>query len=207
MKLIVGLGNTGGEYEQTRHNIGFEVVEKIAFGQQEKVGFKEDKKLETQIAKVVLDGEKAFLAKPLTYMNLSGRAVAKIINYYNLKVSDLVVIHDDLDLKLGQIQIKSGGGAGGHHGLESIVESLGTKDFIRIRLGIGKMKEKKVMTKNQGVKYVLQRFNAVEKKVIEESIMVAVEAVKCLLKNDVLFCMNRYNKKISDNMPMELDAS
>lgn len=136
MKILVGLGNPERHYENTRHNIGFAVIDHLAT----KAGaeLRAEKKFQSLIAKTTLERKEVLLVKPLTYMNLSGQAVAAIINWYKLPLSELMIIHDDVSLPLGRIRIKRGDGAGGQHGVESIIASLGNKkDFDRIRVGVG----------------------------------------------------------------------
>jgi PTH1 family peptidyl-tRNA hydrolase len=139
MKLIVGLGNPGSQYAKTRHNIGFIVIDDLA-QRLSASDWKLDKKLEAELAEVQIEDEKVLLAKPQTYMNDSGRSVRKIMNFYKDKMSadQLWVIHDDIDLEVNAILIKIGGSAGGQKGVQSIIDTLGTPDFHRIRVGIGR---------------------------------------------------------------------
>lgn len=207
MKLIVGLGNVGDEYKDTRHNVGFEVVEKMI----QKLGFDEigkiDKKMSCRLLVGNWGGQKIVFMMPTTYMNNSGLAVEKVKNYYQIDEKDILIIHDDLDLSLGQLMIKKGGGSGGHHGVESVMKSLSSNIFLRIRIGIGKDKNSPVMDKITGANYVLGRFEKNEMKQVAESIEMASDAVVCCLEKQTDICMNLYNKKISNNMPMESDAS
>ena len=185
MKMIVGLGNPGKEYMYTKHNVGFMVVDAIAEKLQVRVEKKEFQAL-TQIA--TWDGEKILLVKPLTYMNLSGQSVIELLNYYKDRIDDLLVIHDDLDLPVGQLRFKQGGSAGGHNGIKNIIAHLNSTDFDRLKIGIGRGKGD---TKN----YVLTPFIGVEKKAIEEAVGISVDAVTCWLKEGMTPSMNKYNGK------------
>lgn len=134
MKLIVGLGNPGVKYEKARHNVGFMVVGRLY--QRSKI---KDQKLDQKLkAEIVIIDNDVIVVKPQTYMNLSGEAVVLVKNYYKIPVSDIWVIHDDVDLEVGRIKIQIGGGSAGHNGLNSIIEKLGTEDFVRFRVGIGR---------------------------------------------------------------------
>lgn len=203
MKLIVGLGNPGQEYESTRHNVGFEVMDvfkdELERLDNEKINWRENKKLECELIKV----HDYILIKPLTFMNLSGRAVAKVTDYYQIDHRDVVLIHDDLDLNVGVINIRSAGGSGGHHGVDSVKNVLGDSNFIRIRVGVGKKENKQVMTQAEGVDYVLSKFGTKERELIEDTKKKCVEALFCCLTRSIEQCQNIYNKKISNNLPME----
>jgi len=145
MYLIVGLGNPGREYKDTRHNIGFMTVEVLA--RKWGINWQTDGKKKSLKAQKFIEGTEIILLKPQTFMNLSGEAVAKVANFYKIKTGDIIVIHDDIDLSLGQLKIQKGGGTAGHHGLESIVKCLGTGDFVRIRVGIGRPMGNKQISK------------------------------------------------------------
>jgi len=135
MKLIIGLGNPGEKYEKTRHNIGFRAVDKF----QRNNNFPEfsfPKKFQAEISKGILNNEKIIIAKPQTFMNLSGKAIKALIKNYKLETKNLIIVHDDIDLPLEKIRIVKNRGAGGHRGVESIIQGLGTKNFIRFRFGI-----------------------------------------------------------------------
>lgn len=137
MYLIAGLGNPGHEYENTRHNMGFKVVEALAF-HLEIDYLKRKKKCESLIAESIYNGTKVILAEPQTFMNNSGIAISSLLKWYKIDPTHLILIYDDLDLEIGQIRIRSEGGAGGHHGVESTIQHVGRKDFIRVRVGIGR---------------------------------------------------------------------
>lgn len=187
MKIIVGLGNPGRKYERTRHNAGFMAIDELAGLL--RVELKQEKH-HALICRARVGPEEAVLAKPQTYMNESGRAVAAILRAAYSAVSDLIVLHDELDLPLGAVKIKTGGGHGGHNGLRSIIESLGTADFIRIRIGIGRPAP--------GVDpadYVLSPFLSGERQVLPEVTARATEAVKAIVLEGPARAMNIFNKK------------
>ncbi|MBC2856233.1 MAG: aminoacyl-tRNA hydrolase [Cetobacterium sp.] len=188
MKLIVGLGNPGREYERTRHNVGFEIIDDIA-KQISVTGFKE--KYQGLLAEGNLGGEKVLLLKPQTYMNLSGNSVAQVVKFYKIDpVTEMIVIFDDMDLPLGKIRVKEKGSAGGHNGIKSIISHLG-QDFMRIKCGIGKAK-----TKDENVNFVLGRFTKEEQDSVNEMSVDAISAVKDIVKDtqlDKIF--QKYNKK------------
>lgn len=189
MKLIVGLGNPGEKYARTRHNLGFMVVEAL-FQHLEpvkKTVWKENKKFDCLIARL---GD-LILAKPQTMMNASGFAVAKLANFYKIKPEEIWVIHDDVDILLGRIKIRQGGAAAGHHGVESIIEHLGTDDFVRFRLGIGHPGRG---ADTQVEKYVLREFDINEAGELKLTIKKAVEAIQIALGKGLEKAMNRFNQ-------------
>ncbi len=176
MKLFIGLGNLGKKYQNTRHNIGFWFLDVLAAHPEiSKIGkslrFKNQKKLESKITETIANGEKIILVKPQTYMNLSGKAVKKILNYYQAQISDLIIISDDIDLPVGIARIRLTGKSGGHKGIQNIIDTLGKKDFTRIKIGINSIK-KPVNPRNQinTVNFVLGKFNKREEKIIEKII-------------------------------------
>ena len=185
MKLIVGLGNPGKKYEDTRHNIGFMVLDLLA----EKLGgsFVEKKKHNAMLSSVQRDGETLLLAKPLTYMNASGDAVGSLLDYYGLGPSDLVVLVDDLTLDPGVLRIRPKGSSGGQNGIASIIKRLGTQDFVRIKLGIGKPAH------GDAISHVLGRFLDEEWERVEPAIQRAAQAVLFLLEEGTDKAMNEYN--------------
>lgn len=190
-KLIVGLGNPGTQYDDTRHNIGFAILN--AFGEKYKIKGNEDKDLLSWYGKGNLQindiEHEIFLVWPMTYMNNSGDAVLRLINWFKLEVNDLIVVHDEVALDLGKIRIGFNNGSAGHHGIESIIQNLnGNQAFTRIRIGVGpdpggdKRRD-----------YVLEKFTKNEKAILEKVIQVSVEALETLMVEDVNFAMNRYN--------------
>jgi peptidyl-tRNA hydrolase, PTH1 family len=196
MKLIIGLGNPGREYESTRHNIGFMVVDKLAreIGE-ESAEWSKDAKHESLVAKA---GD-VLLVKPQTFMNLSGAAVRGLVNYYKLTPGDVWVIHDDIDLPLGKIRIRENGASGGHNGVDSIIKALDTDKFTRFRLGTGRGKEStglnmdKQMSHKSVIDYVLSKFHLSEAGSFKHLIKNGVEAVRIALTEGVDKAMNRFN--------------
>ncbi|MEG6520655.1 aminoacyl-tRNA hydrolase [Desulfotomaculum sp. 1211_IL3151] len=185
MKLIVGLGNPGGEYAQTRHNVGFMVVDELAAS----LGVRAEKKQhKALLGQVNIGPEKVILAKPQTFMNLSGQSVVALMNWYKLALEDLLVIVDDMDLPPGTLRIRKNGSAGGQRGLQNIIELLGTQDFARMRVGIGR-------SAYGSVGHVLGKISEEEAKSIGPAIETAVEAVRVWVLEGTSVVMNRYNKK------------
>lgn len=183
--LIVGLGNRGKRYELTRHNIGFLVVDRFA---QKNGIFLNEKRGGAQIGRGIVVGKGVLLAKPLSYMNRSGRPVLKLIEELNISLDHLLVIHDDLDLKVGQIRIKKRGGHGGHRGVKSIMESLQRDEFMRLKVGIGKPEDPE-----KTEEFVLTTFSHYEILILNESIEKASKAVETILLNGIEKAMNMYN--------------
>ena len=188
MKLIVGLGNPGIEYQFTPHNLGFLTIDRIANGLGIEVRNRQCRAL---TARATIAGEPVVLAKPETYMNLSGLSVLELVAEHQIDVSrDLIVVYDELDLPLGTIRIRQRGSSAGHNGMESILGALGTDEFLRIRLGIAP--SHKVA---DGVKYVLTPFRKAQEKVVDEVLDTAVLAVEVILKEGPEAAMNRFNRK------------
>lgn len=184
MKLLVGLGNPGSEYAETRHNAGFRVIDMLA----RRLGVQVDKPfLRALVGRGEINEFRVILAKPLTYMNASGEAVAALLRWYKLTPADLLVVYDDMDLPPGVVRIRPKGGSGGHRGLASVVEHVGTKEFARLRVGIGKP------ASGDPVNWVLGKFAGEEKKVIEPVLERAVEAICTFVTRGINEAMNRYN--------------
>lgn len=184
MWVICGLGNPGKEYERTRHNFGFLVLEVLA--KKKGLKFEFEPQLEAEIATLK---NRAILVKPLTYMNLSGRAVNKVLKKYHITPQSLLVIHDDLDLPLGRIKLIPKGGAGGHRGVLSIMEALGTGDFPRMKLGVGKPKDQDVK------EYVLSPFSEAEMSVVERVVERAIQGLEEILYVGLQKAMNKVNSE------------
>lgn len=188
MYIIVGLGNPKKEYENTRHNIGFDVIETLA--KKENISVIE-KKHKAIIGKGYIDGQKVILAKPQTYMNLSGESVRELIDYYKIdETEELIVIADDISLDVGQLRIRKKGSAGGHNGLKNIISHLGHDNFIRIKMGVGE--------KPKGydlADYVLGHFTTDERKVMNEASENAADAIRIVISEDADTAMNQYNQK------------
>ena len=188
MKLIVGLGNPGIEYQFTPHNLGFLTIDRIANGLGIEVRNRQCRAL---TARVTVAGEMAVLAKPETYMNLSGFSVRELVDEHQVDVKrDLIVIYDELDLPLGAIRVRQRGSSAGHNGMESVLGALGTDEILRIRLGIAP--DRKV---TDGVKYVLTPFRKAQETVVDELLDTAVQAVEVILKDGPAAAMNRFNRK------------
>jgi PTH1 family peptidyl-tRNA hydrolase len=187
MKLIVGLGNPGKKYEKTRHNIGFMVIDELL----NRHGFKLDKKkFNGKYAMEVIHGEKVILLQPQTFMNLSGDAVRPLIDYYDISTRDVLVIYDDLDLPTGKIRLRAKGGHGGHNGMRSLIDHLGTKEFNRIRFGVGRPEDAMPI-----VNYVLQDFPKAEMDTVQASIDTSADACEAWLEGKpFLEVMNDYNR-------------
>ncbi|NOX96919.1 MAG: aminoacyl-tRNA hydrolase [Nitrospirae bacterium] len=186
MKLIFGLGNPGKRFEETRHNIGFRIIDKLA----ELLYIDVRKRAHASLfGQGNVEGEKVILAKPLAYMNKSGHAVSSFLCYYRVLPEDLLVIYDDADLEVGCLRIRSRGGAGGHRGIESIISCLGREDFPRLRIGIkGKGRDSRLAD------YVLKKFDEEERIIVDRVVAEAAEAVQCLIKEGVANAMNKYNR-------------
>lgn len=195
MKLIVGLGNIGRQYENTRHNIGFMVADELA--RRWKAGpWKEDK---NALYVEYRTSEKVFLIKPTTYMNNSGLAVGNYARFYNILPEDIAVIQDDMDMACGQTRIRQKGSSGGHNGIRSTAEHLGTDAFLRFKIGIGHpVHEQQVV-----VDHVLHPFVGEQKTLIEKAVLDTADAVELWLKADVSEVMQRYNKKAPKKKPLE----
>jgi PTH1 family peptidyl-tRNA hydrolase len=188
VKLIVGLGNPGIEYQFTPHNLGFLAIDRIANNLGVEIRNRQCRAL---TARAVIAGQPVILAKPETFMNLSGLSVRELVAEYQVDVkSDLIVIYDELDLPLGAIRIRTRGSSAGHNGMESILGALGTDELLRIRLGIAP--ERKV---TDGVKFVLTPFRKAQLKVVDEVLDIAAEAVELILKEGPAAAMNRFNRK------------
>ncbi len=185
MKVVAGLGNPGIKYDNTPHNIGFAVVDRLA--EKLNAGWTSSRSFRACTAKVTWKGSPLLLVKPQTFMNLSGTSLAQILHYFRCGPGDLAVVLDDADLPLGRLRIRGKGGAGGHRGLTSIIESLGTDDFARVRVGIGRD------TDGNLVDHVLSKFGKESAELVAESVQTAAEAALCLIENDLNESMNRYN--------------
>ncbi len=188
MWVIAGLGNPGEKYAATRHNIGFMVLDRLS----DKFRVPFTAKDDYSLGKGSIDHVNVILLKPLTYMNLSGAAVRKILKKANLiqdgEITNFIVIHDDLDLETGVVKIRRNGSSGGHKGIESIIRETGSRDFIRVKVGIGRDREIPVE------EYVLRRFRPAEKKMVEDGILQAVHAIETILTGGIEKAMNACNR-------------
>lgn len=177
IKMMVGLGNPGSEYEQTRHNAGFWFIDELAW--QYKATLKEEKKFFGSVARISISGSDLWLLKPSTFMNRSGQAVAALAQFYKIKPEEILVVHDELDIPCGRIKFKLGGGNGGHNGLKDIQARLGTPDFYRLRLGIDHPGERNLV-----VGYVLNKPSPEHRQQIDEAINKSLKAVPILLAGE-----------------------
>lgn len=186
MFLVMGLGNPGPEYEKTRHNIGFRLVDELA------------SKLKTPVTKPLfksftgrasVSGKTVILAKPQTYMNLSGNAAAALMNWFKIPLDGLIVVYDDIDLPPGKVRIRFRGGHGGHRGMESLIKNLGSGDFVRVRIGVGRPPNPSYDVAD----WVLGRFSAEEEELVGQALDRAAEAVLTVLNQGITAAMNRFN--------------
>lgn len=188
MYVIAGLGNPGPKYVNTRHNIGYDVIDRLAEAENISVLEKKHKAI---IGKGIVAGEKCILAKPVTFMNLSGESIRELVDYYKVdETAQLIVISDDISLDVGQIRVRKKGSAGGHNGLKNIIANLGHEEFMRVKMGVGE--------KPKGwdlVDYVLGHFSDGERKAMDEACERAVEAIHMMIAGEADAAMNRFNTK------------
>jgi len=192
LHLIVGLGNPGLDYAQTRHNAGFMLVEMLAH--RWRSGWNNEKKFQAQIAKVERDTKRVVLCKPQTFMNLSGAAVRAVVNFYHAPLGKLIVAVDDADLPLGEIRLRPSGSSGGHHGLESVEQHLGSREYARLRLGIGRTDGRREI-----VGHVLGKLSAAELALMEKILARAADQVECWLVHGLQKAMSQFNGVVEDS--------
>ena len=185
MKLVIGLGNIGDKYCFTRHNVGFMVLDKWALNNN--LPFKEDKKLKCFIAKFRFNGEDVILAKPTTFMNLSGESAIAIANYFKIDLKDVLIIYDDLSLDLGRLRFRANGSDGGHNGIKSIIKHLGTSNIHRLKVGIGP--QPPIPSES----FVLQNFSKEQSEILKEALKRSVDAVEYYLTNGIEKAQNAFN--------------
>ena len=190
--LIAGLGNPGREYRGTRHNAGFMVADRL--GERWRSDWKTERRFEARVAQVRLGGSTVWLCQPLTFMNLSGRAVVAVLNYHRIPAGSLLVTVDDADLPLGSLRLRGEGSSGGHHGLESMEASLGTRGFARQRIGIGRRPE----GRREITDHVLGRFSDDEAAVLDQVLVRAADQVECWLNDGLKRAMDRYNGRLPE---------
>ncbi len=191
MKLVAGLGNPGKEYASTKHNLGFLAIDEIA----RRAGIDlTKKKFRGVYGEGFLSGEKLILLKPETYMNRSGESVSEAAVFYNISPTDIIIIHDEMDLPAGTLRVKAGGGSAGHNGIRSIIDRIGSPEFIRIRIGIGKPGGK-----SKGAAHVLSRFGSGEEDAVKASVERAADAVLELIENGLERTMNKFNVRSPEN--------
>lgn len=186
MKLIIGLGNIGKEYENTRHNAGFMAIDRLA--KLLDMSFDQEK-FSAYFSKKKIDGEDVILLKPTTYMNNSGIALRQCMDFYKITPDEILVLYDDMDMPVGKLRLRQKGSAGGHNGIKSIISHIGTQEFDRIRIGIGKDKRIPV------VDWVLGKFPIDQQDDLNQALEQAAQAAKFSLKHSFSDTMNRYNKK------------
>ncbi|MCM1053058.1 MAG: aminoacyl-tRNA hydrolase [Ruminococcus sp.] len=192
MKLIVGLGNPGLEYHNTRHNIGFMTIDNYLNHLKTKYNLSNvnwQTKFKAEYLNLNINNEKVFLVKPTTYMNLSGESIIEFVNYYKIDIKDILIIHDDLDLKFGTYRLKKDSSSGGHNGIKSIINNLGTNAFTRLKIGISSNKE--IDTKD----YVLGHFSSEESEKLNNLYPTFNNIIDEFLKDDINKLMNKYNRK------------
>lgn len=183
MKVVVGIGNIGKRYEGTRHNVGFDVVDMLARADGIEIG---KKRFDALVGEGTIAGERVVLVKPQTYVNNSGLSVRSVLDWWKASSADLMVVCDDANLELGKLRVRRDGSSGGHNGLTSIISHLGTEEFPRLRIGIGRRE-------GELVGHVLGRFSASERKVMDESYIDGVRALTVWITDGVERCMNEFN--------------
>lgn len=187
MKIIAGLGNPGAEYAHTKHNVGFMLVDALA----EELGIDAwREKFNALVAEGRIGAEKVLLVKPLTYMNESGRALAPLLDWYKLAPEELIVVHDDMDIAVGTIRLRRKGSAGGHNGIKSLLAHIGSQEFSRVRIGIGRPLPGWTV-----VRHVLAPFSAEDGPKVHEAIAYLLPAVECIVTDGIDMAMNRYNPR------------
>lgn len=190
MKLLVGLGNPGSKYDGTRHNVGFAVIDEIARRLQEPL---RGGKGEYEMSKTTYKGSTVILLKPMTYMNLSGKAVQHAMQFFKISVSDVLVVCDDLNLPLGAVRMRPSGSDGGQNGLKNIIQMLGRDDFARLRFGIGSPQDK-----GGASSHVLGKFSQEELPIVEDTTRYCADAALSFIENGLSITMTRYNRKPTD---------
>jgi PTH1 family peptidyl-tRNA hydrolase len=188
VKLIAGLGNPGPRYADSRHNVGFRVVDEVARRWTADVS-RYDRHFEGLLSQATPGGDTVLLLKPLTYMNESGRSVAAVWRFYKLAAADVLIVHDDLDLPVGQVRLRAGGSSGGHKGMDDVIRYLGSDEIPRLRIGIGKVH------RDATVEYVLSRFEPQERPAIETALGRAADAVDCWRTHGIEAAMNEFNRR------------
>ncbi len=209
MKIIAGLGNPGEKYKNTRHNAGFIITEVLASKHNIKGSF--NSKFNAITGKGLIDGEEVVIVQPLTYMNLSGEAVIKVLNWYKIEIPDLLVVYDDISLDLGRIRFRPSGSAGGHNGIESIISSCASQKFARLKVGIGPLRSgsearsgdakaaaiqgKLIPSPGEHLlkSFVLEKFSEEETKILEKIIPLSTEAIEDYIYNGITFVQDKYN--------------
>ena len=187
MYIIVGLGNPGKQYEHTRHNVGFEVIDRLA---EKHDILMTERKHRAFCGKGLIGGQKVMLVKPQTFMNLSGESVKSAVEFYQIGMDELIVVYDDVSLSPGQLRIRRAGSAGGHNGIKNIIAQLGTQEFPRVKVGVGEKPERMDLAD-----YVLSHFSKGEWEMMEEAFKEAADAVEVMIADGADAAMNRFNAK------------
>ena len=187
MYIIVGLGNPGKQYEHTRHNVGFEVIDRLA---EKHDILMTERKHRAFCGKGLISGQKVMLVKPQTFMNLSGESVKSAVDFYQIGTDELIVVYDDVSLSPGQLRIRRSGSAGGHNGIKNIIAQLGTQEFPRVKVGVGEKPERMDLAD-----YVLSHFSKGEWEMMEEAFKEAADAVEVMIADGADAAMNRFNAK------------
>ena len=193
MKIVVGLGNPGKQYQNNRHNVGFRCIDHLA---KEHSTVIKKSSCQSDIARVTINGKEVLLVKPRTYVNLSGDTVTCILKKNHASLSDLIVIYDDLDLPTGRIRIRPVGSAGGHRGIKSIIQRTGSQEFNRIRVGISRPPADSVyVDEDEIVDYVLGDFPPDEDEIVRQAVRNAADAVQCIISEGINIAMNKFNRR------------
>lgn len=193
LRLVVGLGNPGLQYARNRHNVGFMLLDRLAAEQHAEFSHK---RFDSKLCEITLEGKRVLLVKPQTYMNSSGSAVEGAAAFYHIPTNEIMIVHDDLDLPLGRLRVRSGGGAGGHHGVESVIDKMGTDEIPRLRIGIGRPDT------HEDVGHVLGNFSEVEKSLIEDVLDQGEQALRVWLSSGIISAMNQFNQ-LKQTKPQE----
>ncbi|HEY6477544.1 MAG TPA: aminoacyl-tRNA hydrolase [Polyangia bacterium] len=195
MRLVVGLGNPGPEYQDNRHNLGFKVVDELfARARPIRSGPAPRAKFGAELGEVTIAGERVLLCKPMEYMNVSGQAVARVAGFWKVPCSEVVVVHDELDLPFGRLKLGAGGGHGGHNGIRSLLADLGDASFARVRVGVGRP-----TPGHDPANYLLSNFSRAEAKELPDLIGAAADAVEAIVKSGLTTAMNKFNGKGQSN--------
>lgn len=194
VRLVIGLGNPGKDYRNTRHNVGFEIVDEVA--RRSGVCWSIEKKWDAEVARIT----EGWLVKPQTFMNLSGRAVAAICHFHKVAASEILVVYDDVALEPGRLRLRASGSAAGHNGIKSIIQSLGTQDFARLKFGIGRdvdmaSRDKKELGGGELTRHVLGKFSCAEREELEKRVARAADAVNYALAHGLTAAMNSFNEQ------------
>lgn len=184
MKLIVGLGNPGKEYEHTRHNVGFDVIDLFC----KKYNIEANrKKFKGMYADGIIAGERILILKPMTYMNLSGESISEVLKFYKISNDNIIIVYDDISLEVGRLRIRDKGSAGGHNGIKSIIAHLGSDVFPRIKIGVGQP------SKDDLVSHVLGKFSKDESEKLNEVFKTSIEALEVIIRSGTMEAMNKFN--------------